>query len=270
MTFDRRFCEVIFDTLGHDDRLRRAYRVYLWRRALGFIYHPHSPRAPGAGRGGHEHRLLDEEPTAGGDRCSEAQATMAIEREPHWVAHEAHALASMSELGWASSVYPERAVCPETAVACFEPGSDVSPGADTSAHQLTARQAERALNPARRRPLPVAALRAVRARQPATPAPERPDPRQARGTFDPQALAIIGAAFDQAWEEVERYVEGHLRREAARLILANAILAKAADESPDVAALKGIGIHELVRRRYLPAAETPPQRVFRPSGKVSA
>ena len=40
MTFDSRFCEDLFDTLGRDDALRHAYRVYLWRRALELVYHP--------------------------------------------------------------------------------------------------------------------------------------------------------------------------------------------------------------------------------------
>jgi hypothetical protein len=37
MTFDSRFCEDVFDTLGRYD-LRHAYRVYLWRRALGLVH----------------------------------------------------------------------------------------------------------------------------------------------------------------------------------------------------------------------------------------
>lgn len=40
MTYDSRFCEGLFGTLGRDDTLRHAYRVYLWRRALGLVYHP--------------------------------------------------------------------------------------------------------------------------------------------------------------------------------------------------------------------------------------
>jgi hypothetical protein len=39
MTFDPRFCEGIFDTLSRNDMLH-AYRVYLWRRTLGLVYHP--------------------------------------------------------------------------------------------------------------------------------------------------------------------------------------------------------------------------------------
>jgi hypothetical protein len=42
MTVYRDLCEDLWDTLGRDDALRRAYRVYLWRRALDLIRHSHS------------------------------------------------------------------------------------------------------------------------------------------------------------------------------------------------------------------------------------
>jgi hypothetical protein len=58
MTFDSRFCEDMFDTLGRDHTLRHAYRVYLWRRALELVHH--SPTDEGA--------------TAGADLCSAVQA----------------------------------------------------------------------------------------------------------------------------------------------------------------------------------------------------
>jgi hypothetical protein len=60
MTFDRRFCEDVFDAFGHDDTLRHAYRVYLWRRALGFVYH----------------RPADQGATGDADLCSVVQASM--------------------------------------------------------------------------------------------------------------------------------------------------------------------------------------------------
>jgi hypothetical protein len=37
MTFYRGLCEDVLDTLGRDDALRHAYRVYLWRRTLRFL-----------------------------------------------------------------------------------------------------------------------------------------------------------------------------------------------------------------------------------------
>jgi hypothetical protein len=58
MTFDRGFCEEVFDTLGRDDTLRHAYRVYLWRQALGFVHHGPT----------------DQEATGDADLCSVVQA----------------------------------------------------------------------------------------------------------------------------------------------------------------------------------------------------
>jgi len=37
MTFYRGLCDDVLDTLGRDDALRRAYRVYLWQRTLSFL-----------------------------------------------------------------------------------------------------------------------------------------------------------------------------------------------------------------------------------------
>jgi hypothetical protein len=39
MTFYRGLCEDVFDTLGRDDTLRHAYRVYLWRQAASLLRH---------------------------------------------------------------------------------------------------------------------------------------------------------------------------------------------------------------------------------------
>jgi hypothetical protein len=72
------------------------------------------------------------------------------------------------------------------------------------------------------------------------------------GTLGPRALAIVGAAFDHAWKEIELHFEGPLARQAVRLMLANEILAIATDESRDVAELKWGAIHGLTRRQYLP------------------
>jgi hypothetical protein len=81
-------------------------------------------------------------------------------------------------------------------------------------------------------------------------------------TFGPRALATVGAAFDQAWQEVESYFTGTLSRQAARLILANAILGAATDDSRDTRPLKWAGIRELACRGYLPNTETPRQRAL--------
>jgi hypothetical protein len=58
MTFYRGLCDDVFDTLGRDDTLRHAYRVYLWRRAVSLLRN--SPTDIG--------------PTAGGELHSEIQA----------------------------------------------------------------------------------------------------------------------------------------------------------------------------------------------------
>lgn len=65
MTFDSRFCEDVFDTLGRDHTLRHAYRVYLWRRALGLVHH-----TPGWVR----HLPADEGATAGAELSCVVQA----------------------------------------------------------------------------------------------------------------------------------------------------------------------------------------------------
>ena len=49
MTFYRGLCEDLLDTLGRDDALRHAYRVYLWRRALCLVRHSPSDIGPTAG-----------------------------------------------------------------------------------------------------------------------------------------------------------------------------------------------------------------------------
>ena len=64
MTFDRRFCEDMFDALGHDDTLRHGYRVYLWRQVLGFVHHS----------------LPHERARAGADLCSAIEASISIVR----------------------------------------------------------------------------------------------------------------------------------------------------------------------------------------------
>src|SRR5262245_42652478 len=74
------------------------------------------------------------------------------------------------------------------------------------------------------------------------------------GVLGHRALAVAGAAFDQAWEEIKLEFDRPLARQAARLALANAILAIATDESQDVAELKWAAIEALNRRRPLSTA----------------
>ena len=49
MTVYRDLCEDLWDTLGRDGALRRAYRVYLWRRALSLIRYSRSDMGPTVG-----------------------------------------------------------------------------------------------------------------------------------------------------------------------------------------------------------------------------
>ena len=68
MTFDSRLFEEVLDTLGCDDTLRRAYRVYLWRRALGLVHHSRSNE--GATTGGSDLRSVIQRPLPSSDRWS--------------------------------------------------------------------------------------------------------------------------------------------------------------------------------------------------------
>ena len=80
--------------------------------------------------------------------------------------------------------------------------------------------------------------------------------------FGPSAPAAIGAAFEQAWAEVEAHFDTDLSREAARLILAGAILASASDESRDVDELKQAGLHALALRHGPLLGETAQHRTI--------
>ena len=75
MTFDSRLFEEVLDTLGCDDTLRRAYRVYLWRRALGLVHH--SPSNEGA-TAGSDLRSVIQRPLPSSDRWSGLDAERAL------------------------------------------------------------------------------------------------------------------------------------------------------------------------------------------------
>ena len=70
------------------------------------------------------------------------------------------------------------------------------------------------------------------------------------GVLGYRAFAVVGAAFDQAWEEIKLDFDLQLSREAARLMLANEILAIVTDDSRDVAELKRAAILGLTRRLH--------------------
>ena len=56
--------------------------------------------------------------------------------------------------------------------------------------------------------------------------------------FGPEALRVIGEAFDGSWSEISHHFEGDPQIEEARVKLAHAVLAVADDGSRDVEALK--------------------------------
>jgi hypothetical protein len=61
----------------------------------------------------------------------------------------------------------------------------------------------------------------------------------ASATFEPEALSVIGQAFDMAWNEIVRnFGDNPAVVEAARVRLAHAILSVAKDDVRDPAELK--------------------------------
>ena len=67
-------------------------------------------------------------------------------------------------------------------------------------------------------------------------------------SFGPDALRATGQAFDQAWADVDDTCTTPMAKEAARLFLANAILAVATNDSRDVDALRRHGLGALARK----------------------
>ena len=64
-------------------------------------------------------------------------------------------------------------------------------------------------------------------------------------SFDPEALKIVGRAFDEAWSDIAGNFGDAAQIEAVRSKLARAILSAASDSSRDVAALKRIGLEAI-------------------------
>jgi hypothetical protein len=71
--------------------------------------------------------------------------------------------------------------------------------------------------------------------------------RIAGASFGPEALRVIGQAFDAAWVEIAgNFGNDPGQVEAARVKLAKAILSNATDDSRDVEALKKAAIERMV------------------------
>jgi hypothetical protein len=70
--------------------------------------------------------------------------------------------------------------------------------------------------------------------------------RLAGASFGPEALRVIGQAFDAAWVEIAgNFGDDPAQVEAARLKLATAILSFANNESRDVEVLKKAAIEQM-------------------------
>ena len=65
--------------------------------------------------------------------------------------------------------------------------------------------------------------------------------------FGPETLKVIGQAFDEAWQDIAgNFGEDHVL--AARLMLANIILATATADSRDVDSLKATALQKMARQ----------------------
>jgi hypothetical protein len=72
------------------------------------------------------------------------------------------------------------------------------------------------------------------------------------GSFGPETLKVARQAFDEAWASVAAHFGNDpLLIEAARLKLANAVLAKCHDEMGDLVALKQAALGMLARQYRL-------------------
>jgi hypothetical protein len=77
----------------------------------------------------------------------------------------------------------------------------------------------------------------------------------ASGTYGPEALKVIGKAFDDAWAEIgPTFAKAGMQPEAARLTLANAILSAATADSRDPDELKNMGLKAMAHTYRLPGA----------------
>jgi len=67
-------------------------------------------------------------------------------------------------------------------------------------------------------------------------------------SFGPDALRVMGEAFDAAWAEIAgNFGNDPVVIEAARMKLANAILSNASEDSGDIEALKQAALQAMAR-----------------------
>ena len=67
----------------------------------------------------------------------------------------------------------------------------------------------------------------------------------AGSSLDSPALKFVSEAFDSVWRKVGGHFQGSSEKEAARLILASAILAVATNETRDIGLLKQAGLRAM-------------------------
>jgi hypothetical protein len=65
---------------------------------------------------------------------------------------------------------------------------------------------------------------------------------QNNASFGPEALKVIGQAFDEAWASIAGNFNEGVQTENARSKLARAVLSVASDESRDAAALRHVAL----------------------------
>jgi hypothetical protein len=77
-------------------------------------------------------------------------------------------------------------------------------------------------------------------------------------SLGPEALKVVGQAFDQAWASIAGNFGGSASALEARLKLASLLLAMADDNSRDVVALRSAAL-EAMRRGYAGPVPTDPE-----------
>ena len=69
--------------------------------------------------------------------------------------------------------------------------------------------------------------------------------------FNPNVLKVLFEAFDSAWNEIaDRFEEDPLRKEAARLNLAHAVLAVASEASSDAERIKSLALRVMALNEF--------------------
>jgi len=76
----------------------------------------------------------------------------------------------------------------------------------------------------------------------------------AGSSLDSPAMKFVSEAFDSVWRKVGGHFQGPSEKEAARVILASAILAVATNQTRDIGLLKQAGLRAMRLTYNLPSA----------------